>query len=140
MMGSVLPYLLAPVALAILVFALLWTDAGMRGWRRLATRFATTVEPPDARHQDGSIGEVGILQLRGLLRAAAPTDGLYLAPPRFMRRTHRPLLIPWDQLVVREEVRRVGVPILTLSVGRVHAGFVTLRGGIAGDVLERMGR
>jgi hypothetical protein len=52
--------------------------------------------------------------------------------------THRPLLIPWTHVTVREEQRRLGVPILTLSIGRMHLGFITLRGGVAGDVLERV--
>lgn len=133
-------YLLAPVALAFLILALLWTDAGMRGWRRLASRFTASGEPMGATRQDGDVGGTGIIQLRGLLRAAVSDRGLYLAPPRPMRLTHRPLLIPWDQISVRDDRRRLGVPILTLSIGRVHVGFVTLRGGVAGAVLDRISR
>jgi hypothetical protein len=84
------------------------------------------------------VGGTAIIQLRGLLRAAATDGGLFIAPPGLMRMTHRPLLIPWTHVTVREEQRRLGVPILTLSIGRMHLGFITLRGGVAGDVLERV--
>lgn len=138
-MSALLPILLALPALAAPLTGLLLGDTTARGWRRIASGFAAGRDVDGVTRQDGAVGNTGILQLRGLLRAAATADGLYLAPPRPMRMTHRPLLIPWDQMSVRSEQRRLGVPVLTLSIGRVHLGFVTLRGGVAGDVLERLG-
>ncbi len=137
-MDTLLPIVLAPVALGVLVLALLWVDAGLRGWRRLAARFGVAGEAPPAVRQDGTVGGAGIIQLRGLLRAAVSDAGLYITPPQPMRLTHRPLLIPWNQIAIREERRRLAVPLLTLSVGRVHLGYITLRGGVAGEVVEHV--
>ena len=137
-MDDWIPILIAPVALAALIAGLLYADAMTRGWRRIASRCAAPGERPDAARQDGAVGSSALLQLRGLLRAAATDEGLYIATPRWLRFTHPPLLIPWNQMSVREEQRRLGVPTVTLSVGRMHLGFITLRGGVAGDVLERL--
>lgn len=137
-MTPLVKILLAPVALALLVIGMLFVDAAMRGWRRMASRYATDADITDATRQDGMVGGSAIIQLRGLLRAAATDQGFFIAPPGFMRFTHRPLLIPWTHITVREEQRRLGVPILTLSIGRMHLGFITLRGGLAGEVLERV--
>ena len=139
-MDAALLLLQAVLLLTALVLILMWVDAGTRGWRRIAAHFTA---PPDARNmptqrQDGSVGRTGLIQLRGLLRAGVSDAGLYITPPRPMRLTHRPLLIPWDQITVREEQRLLGSPLLTLSIGRIHVGFVTLRGGLAGQVLERV--
>lgn len=138
-MSPLVNILLAPVALALLVAGMLFVDASMSGWRRMAARYATDADIAGAARQDGLVGGTAIIQLRGLLRTAATDDGLYVAPPGFMRLTHRPLLIPWTHIAVRREQRRLGVPILTLSIGRLHLGFITLRGGVAGEVLERIG-
>lgn len=137
-MSSILPFALAPVLLLLLVAILLVVDSRMRGWHRMAGRFRATAPDPDAPRQDGTVGAVGILQLRGLIRAHATTDGLFVAAPRLIRLTHPPLLIPWEQISIRDEQRRLGVPILRLSIGRLHVGFITLRGGVAGDVLGRL--
>jgi hypothetical protein len=137
-MGSILTIIGPPVALVLLILGLLFADSSMRGWRRIAARFATDRPIDGANRQDGNVGGTAIIQLRGLLRAAATGRGLYIAPPRIMQLTHRPLLVPWEHVTLREEQTRLGVPILTLSIGRVHLGFVTLRGGVAGDVLERL--
>jgi hypothetical protein len=139
-MTPLVKILLAPIVLALLVIGMLFADAVMRGWRRIASRYPADTVIEGAARQDGMVGGTAIIQLRGLLRAAATDEGLFLTPPRFMRFTHRPLLIPWTHITVREEQRRLGVPILTLSIGRLHLGFITLRGGVAGEVLERIGR
>ncbi len=138
---SELPWVpVAALALALIGLAALWIDAGRRGWRRIASRFASAGPPPGSRPlpQIGRVGTAGLVQMRGLLLAAATDEGLYLAPPRPMQLTHRPLLIPWDQITVRDEQRRLGILLLTLSIGRVHLGFVFLRGGVAADVVERV--
>jgi hypothetical protein len=139
-MTPLLRILLAPIALALPVIAMLFADAIMRGWRRIASRYAADTVIEGAARQDGMVGGTAIIQLRGLLRAAVTDDGLFLTAPAFMRFTHPPLLIPWTHIAVREEQRRLGVPILTLSIGRLHMGFITLRGGVAGEVMERIGR
>jgi hypothetical protein len=140
---STLIGIVAVLAGAILfISALLALDARMRGWRRMAGRFRATAVPAGVEllRQDAEIGSVGLLQLRGLFRAAATDDGMFLAAPSLLARTHPPLLIPWDQLALRDDRTRLGMRIVRLSVGRVHAGFITLRGGIAEDVWTRLGR
>ena len=134
--GVLVIVLFATAFIAVLLVA----DARMRGWRRMAAKFGTGEEPFDVTpvRQDGEIGSVGLLQLRGLFRAAANDDGLFLAAPRLIARTHPPLLIPWDQLALREDQTLLGTRIVRLSVGRVHLGFITLRGGIAGEVRDRL--
>jgi hypothetical protein len=133
---------LAIVAGAVLfLVTILLLDARARGWRRLAGKFRTGGPPGAAAlvRQDANVGSAGILQLRGLFRAAVTDDGLYFAAPAALWRTHPPLLIPWDQLALRHDRTRLGMRIVRLSVGRVHLGFLTLRGGVAQDVWDRLG-
>ena len=120
---------------------LLLLDAQVRGWRRLATKFRVSGPPAHTEpgRQDADVGSAGVLQLRGLYRAAATEDGLYFAAPAPLWRTHPPLLVPWDQLTLRDDRTRLGMRIVQLSVGRVHLGFITLRGGVAQDLWHRLG-
>jgi hypothetical protein len=133
---------LAVVAGAILFFTgMLLLDAQVRGWRRLAAKFRVSGPPAhvEPMRQDADVGSAGVLQLRGLYRAAATEDGLYFAAPALLWRTHPPLLVPWDQLTLRDDRTRLGMRVVRLSIGRVHLGFITLRGGVAQDVWHRLG-
>ncbi len=77
---------LIPFGLAFFA-GVLFLDAHMTGWHRLATRFPAAAEPPNVyRRQNGGVGAFGLIQLRGLLRAAPDQRGLYLAFPRFLLR------------------------------------------------------
>jgi hypothetical protein len=133
---------LAVIAGAIFFLTgMLVLDAQVRGWTRLAAKFRVSGPPAHAQtvRQDADVGSAGVLQMRGLYRAAATEDGLYFAAPALLWRSHPPLLVPWAQLTLRDDRARLGMRIVRLSVGRVHLGFVTLRGGVAQDVSHRLG-
>lgn len=140
MMGFVATLVVSAGAFFFLV-TLLLLDARVRGWSRLASKFRTAGAPAGAElvRQDADVGSAGLLQLRGLFRAAVTDEGLYFSAPTLLWRTHPPLLLPWDQLSLRDDRTRLGMRIVRLSVGRVHLGFITLRGGVAADVWRRLG-
>jgi len=127
--------------LGLLFTAVLWLDARLRGWRRLAKRFSAPGPPPGTRpaRQHGDVGGgVGLFSLGRFLSAGAYDEGLFIAAPALLRHTHPPLLIPWSQITLREEQSRLGARIIRLSIGRVHAGCIHLRGGIAAEVRTRL--
>lgn len=133
--------LLAPLLALVLLFLYLTVDARIRGWRRIASRFRAPADlPSDLGRQYLEVGTGGVIAFASMCLAAAREDGLWLAPPRALRWTHPPLLVPWDQLAVRDAHTRLGSRLLRLSVGRIHLGFITLRGGVAADVLQHLTR
>jgi hypothetical protein len=114
-------------------------DARMTGWSALAQRFPATSEPPNVfKRQNGGVGTIGLVQMRGLLRAAATEQGLYLAFPKMLRAGHAPLLIPWSQLKITDDKTILGIRVLTLQAGEPKIARVMLRGGIAADVAARI--
>ncbi|MCI0435599.1 MAG: hypothetical protein L0271_18435 [Gemmatimonadetes bacterium] len=125
----------------VLVTGVLWLDAHLRGWRRIARRFRTAAPPAGVTpiRQQGDVGGgVGLFNLHLFLRAAVCDDGLFMAAPSFFRHSHPPILVPWSHISLREDQTRLGSRTVRLSIGRVHLGFITLRGGIAGEVRERV--
>ncbi len=125
----------------VLVTAIVWLDARLRGWRRLARRFRVTGPPPGPPpvRQYGDVGGgVGLFSLHMFLVAGVYEDGLYIAAPALIRHTHPPLLIPWAQIALRDEQNRLGSRMVRLSIGRVHAGYIVLRGGLATEVRARL--
>jgi len=125
----------------LLFTAVLWLDARLRGWRRLARRFRVPGPPPGAppARQHGDVGGgIGLFSLNMFLRAGVYDEGLFLAAPALFRHTHPPLLVPWSQITLREDQSRLGARTIRLSIGRVHAGYVQLRGGIAAEVRSRL--
>jgi hypothetical protein len=115
-------------------------DARMTGWHALAQRFPSASEPAMVnKRQNGGVGSIGLVQLRNLLRASATNEGLYMAFPRFLSVGHGPLLIPWSQLRVTDDKTIFGIRVVTLQAGEPKIARVTLRGGIAPQVAERLG-
>jgi hypothetical protein len=132
--------LVSPVAFVAFFWLLFHVDARLRGWDDLAQRFAARSTPTTGlnTHQDGSVGRVGTLQLKKMLRAAATADGLYLAMPAWVLAAHPPLVIPWSELRVQSCARGPLGLRLDLTTQSLSSGRVTLRAGIAQDVLERL--
>jgi ankyrin repeat protein len=119
--------------------AIFFLDARMTGWRALAQRFPATSEPPNlSKHQNGGVGTIGLVQLRGLLRAAATDQGLYLAFPKMLSAGHPPLLIPWSQLRITGDKTIFNMHVLTMQAGDPKIARVMLRGGIAPEVAARL--
>jgi hypothetical protein len=115
-------------------------DARITGWRALGQRFPASNEPAQvSKNQNGGVGGIGLVQLRGLLRAAATDQGLYLAFPKMLSAGHAPLLIPWPQLKITDDKTILGIRVLTLQAGEPKIARVMLRGGIAPQVAERLG-
>jgi ankyrin repeat protein len=144
--GAVAPWQPSPILLiffgvimAVFFIAFMsgifFLDARMTGWHALAQRFPAASEPANIfKRQNGGVGTIGLVQMRGLLRAAATDQGLYLAFPKMLRAGHAPLLISWSQLKITDDKTILGIRVLTLQVGEPKIARVVLRGGIAGDV------
>jgi hypothetical protein len=132
--------LLSPVAFVALFWALFHADARLRGWNHLAERFAARLTPATGlnAHQDGSVGRVGTIQLKKMLRAAATDEGLYLAMPSWVLAAHPPLIIPWSALDVQSCTSGPMGLRLDLTIKGVSSGPVVLRAGIARQVLEKL--
>ena len=133
--------LASPVAFVGMFWGIFHLDARLRGWDDLAERFAALVEAPRPLNtsQDGSVGRVGMIQTRKMLRAAATSDALYLAMPRWVVAAHPPLLIRWSEL--RVVSCRYGITnevLLDLEAGKPAVGRIFLRGGVAASVLEKL--
>lgn len=132
----------APLAFVGMFWGIFHLDARMRGWDELATRYSASVAASPLEldsSQDGSVGRIGMIQTRKMLRAAVTPAGLYLAMPRWVRVAHPPLLIPWSQLQARSCERGLTNELaLELEAGRPAAGRIFLRGGVAPAVLERI--
>jgi hypothetical protein len=131
----------SPVAFVAFFWMIFHFDARLRGWDDLAARFESRGPTPASMFtsQDGFVGRVGMVQTKRMLRAAATPAGLYLAMPRWVVAAHPPLMIPWSQLRV-ESCRRgpTGQPWLDLKAGIPEAGRISLSGGIASSVLEKL--
>ncbi len=110
----------------------------MTGWHRTATRFPAAAEPNVYRRQNGGVGAFGLIQLRGLLRAATDECGLYLAFPKFLRFGHAPFQVPWAELHVVSEKTLLGVHILQLKAGDPQIARIYLRGGISQAVANSL--
>jgi hypothetical protein len=133
----------SPLAFAGFFWGLFHLDAKLRGWDDLAEHFPARVTPTAGirTDQDGAVGRIGTLQLKKMLRAAATPDGLYLAMPRWVLAAHPPLLIPWSRLQLEScTTGPAGGQWLQLKVAAPVTGRITLRGGIATSVLEKVPR
>ena len=128
------------LAFAIIFFTgILLLDARLTGWHRLAQAFPATAEPPGTnRHQNGGVGSIGLVYLKGLMHAAADERGLYLAFPGFLRAGHMPLHVPWSQLRITSEKNLFGLHIVQLQVGDPKIGSIYLRGGVSAAVVDRL--
>ncbi|MBA3386407.1 MAG: hypothetical protein H0T95_07295 [Chthoniobacterales bacterium] len=132
--------LLGTIPAAVAFFAgLLFLDARITGWHALAQRFSATVEPANVHtRQNGGVGAVGLIHVKGLMRAAANDNGLYFAFPTFLSAGHPPLQIPWSEIRLVSDKHLLGVRIVRLEVGQPKLARVYLRGGIADAVAERL--
>ncbi len=118
---------------------LFFLDARITGWHALAQRFPAAGEPLNIyKRQNGGVGTIGLVQMRGLLRVAATNRGLYLAFPKMLSVGHAPLLIPWSQLKLTDDKTVLGIHVLTLQAGDPRLARVMLRGGIATEVAARV--
>lgn len=131
----------AIVPFAAVFFAgLLLLDAQVSGWHSLAKKFPASAEPANLNpRQNGGVGAISLIQVRGLIRAAADKGGLYFAFPKFLRLGHPPLQIPWRELRVTRDKHLLGRRVLHLQVGEPKVGQLYLRGGVADRVAERLG-
>jgi hypothetical protein len=135
--------LASPLAFAGFFWGLFHLDAKLRGWDDLAEHFSARVTPASGvrTDQDGAVGRIGTIQLKKMLRAAVTPDGLYLAMPRWVIAAHPPLLIPWSRLQLEScTTGPAGGQWLQLKVAAPATGRITLRGGIAASVLEKVPR
>jgi hypothetical protein len=126
------PFLFIPVFLAIWC-GVVFLVATVGGWRQLAKVYATsgyTGQPWEWQSGRFRFGA----RYNAVLTVGADPRGLYLATNALFRPGHPPLLIPWEDVELRDErtfvFRRVpGVP-LTLS--RTLAGQIaTARRSVA---------
>jgi len=133
---------LSPLVFVGFFWALFHLDAKLRGWDDLAVRYRAMGPAPVAltTGQDGAVGRVGLIQMRRMLRAAATTEGLYLAMPSWVLAGHPPLMIPWSRLRVTSCGKGIGGQsrvMLEASTSASSRGLIALRGGVADAVLER---
>jgi hypothetical protein len=136
------PFALFAIASPIFFIGFFWmlfhADAYLRKWTPLADRFAAVTTPAAVEsHQNGSVGRVGTIQLRKMLRAAATSEGLYLAMPSWVLAAHPPLHIPWSHLRVETCSRGMTGTRVELRVAEPNVP-IFLVDGIAEDVLTRM--
>jgi len=103
---------------------ILWGISRTCGWRRLAERFG------DTSSFHGEItrfcsARIGFANYTGALRVGATDLGLYLAPMRFFRPFHPPLLIPWTEVEADAREARTwrGLRLAFPSVRRVSVVF-----------------
>lgn len=128
------------VCFPLFAWGLILLDARMRGWTRLAHRFAATRPPAGVlkRHQDGFVGRIGLLKLKSMLTAAASEEGLYLAMPSWLSAGHPPLLIPWSEMRVAYTRPGLEGQVIGLRIGEPEIGLITLRAGLADEVTKRI--
>ena len=131
---------LGVIPFAIAFFAALpFLDARVTGWHALAQRFAAVGEPARVNaHQNGGVGSVGLVYLKGLMRAAADERGFYFAFPKFLSAGHPPLHIPWSEMRVMSDKTLLGMRVVQLQVGEPKVSRIYLRGGVADSVIDRL--
>jgi hypothetical protein len=135
--------ILSPVVFVGFFWTLFHFDAKLRGWDDLAARYLARGPVPGTliTGQDGAVGRVGLVQTRRMLRAAATSDGLYLAMPSWVLAAHPPLLIPWSKLRVTSCGSGLGgQPRVELEAATSAPSrrLIILRGGVASAVLEKL--
>lgn len=87
----------------IVFFTLIWRGviyliAWLSGWRRLATRYSTSVVPISGV-ETGLYARMGFANYNGVLSVGIWPEGLYLRPSyKLFSVGHKPLLIPWYAL------------------------------------------
>lgn len=130
--------LASPVAFVAFFWLLFHADAYLRHWTPLARAYAATHTPVNLQsHQDGSVGRVGTVQLRRMLRVALTDDGVYIAMPAWVVTAHPPLHIPWRALHVESCSRGMTGTRVQLRVTDPSVS-IFLNGGIADQVLQRL--
>jgi hypothetical protein len=130
--------LMSPIGFAAFFWLIFQADAYLRDWTPLAQRFSASGTPAQVEsHQDGSVGRVGTIQLRKMLRVAVTGDGLYVAMPAWVLAAHPPLHIPWSAL--RIEACSSGITGTRVQL-RVSDPSVPifLAGGVADHVVNRI--
>lgn len=131
--------LLGPVAFVAFFWLLFQADAKLRHWTPLARSFAAASTPANIHSdQDGSVGRVGTIQLRKMLRVAVQEEGLYIAMPGWVIAAHPPLFIPWGSLRVESCSRGVAGTRVQLRVLDPDVP-IFLNDGIAEEALRRLG-
>ncbi len=97
------------------------------------------LKPADVHaRQNGGVGTVGLIHVKGLMRAAANDNGLYFAFPTFLSAGHPPLQIPWSEIRVVSDRHLLGTRVVRLEVGQPKLVRLYLRAGIADAVAERL--
>jgi len=91
-----------------------------------------------SRRQNGGVGSIGLVQIRGLMRAAVDAHGFYFAFPKFLSLGHPPLHIPWGELRVVSDKRWLGIRVVRLDAGNPRIAVIYLRGGVADAVADRL--
>jgi hypothetical protein len=130
--------LVSPLAFVAFFWLLFQADAKLRHWTPLARNFTATHTPVNIRsNQDGSVGRIGTIQLRKMLRVAVQDDGLYIAMPGWVIAAHPPLLIPWSSLRVESCSRGLAGTRVQLRVTD-PAVPIFLNDGAADEVLQRL--
>ena len=128
----------SPIVFVAFFCLLFQVDARLRHWTALARAFTATHTPENIRSdQDGSVGRVGTIQLRKMLRVSAQEEGLYIAMPSWVIVAHPPLQIPWSALRVESYSRGVAGSHLQLRVTDSNVP-IFLNGGIADEVKKRL--
>ena len=130
--------LASPLGFIVFFWLLFRVDAYLRDWTPLAERFAAATTPVQvATGQNGSVGRIGAIQLRKMMRVAVTDEGLYLAMPAWVVAAHPPLLIPWAELQVAACSRGLTGTHLKLRVQNPSVP-IFLTDGVADQVLSRV--
>ncbi|HVF18131.1 MAG TPA: ankyrin repeat domain-containing protein, partial [Steroidobacteraceae bacterium] len=130
--------LVSPIGFAAFFWLIFQADAYLRDWTPLAQRFSAISTPAQIEsHQDGSVGRVGTIQLRKMLRVAMTSEGLYLAMPAWVIAAHPPLQIPWTELRIEACSRGMTGTRVQLRVSDPSVS-IFLTDGVADQVAKRL--
>ena len=130
--------LASPIVFVAFFWLLFQADARLRHWTPLAQQFAATTTPAAIQsHQDGSVGRIGTVQLRKMLRVAVSDAGLYIAMPAWVVAAHPPLQIPWSALRIENCSRGVTGTRVQLRVSEPSVP-IFLNSGVADQVVQRL--
>jgi hypothetical protein len=127
-----------PVFFVLFFWGLLRIDARITGWSALAERYSTANPAGiSITTQDGTVGEWGLVHVKGLMRVDQGEAGLYIAYPGWLSAGHPPLLIPWSELRLKDARDVVGIHVVHLSAGDPELAVVIIRGGKAKEIEQR---
>jgi hypothetical protein len=113
--GNAIPPFWILIFFPLAWFAVAFLLGHISGWADLGTRHRTR-EPPPSEHVRRVSGKMGLISYNRALTVGWSAPGLHLSAPFLFRLSHPPLLIPWEEIVERQDKKALWMAFVRLRI------------------------